>query len=238
MSDHATTPATPDAQPRDITATPFCWCAKSALRRIREALDDDSYLDQALAVYLTHCELASDEQAHTYDATRRKIGMRSGVSIRRVQEIHNRLHKLKLLDWKQNRIEGSQEFGPSTYTLLGLGTPCPTLGTPSPRLGTNAFSQTCTVVEESLEESPEESPRRRGGPPKAKESTKPNNKLSVGETIDLKDRLEAIKAKKKEIRNRQPETATGVIWDELDRMAFKELKAQQAEIERQLGYPT
>lgn len=143
------------AESRNIKAAPFCWQAKQSLRVIREAFDESTFLDQALAVYLTHSELASDEQTATYTATRRKIAERSGVSITRVRVINEKLRALKLLDWKQNKIEGTCELSANTYTMLG--TAYPTLGTPRPRLGTNSNSTPCPVVEESIEESPEES---------------------------------------------------------------------------------
>jgi hypothetical protein len=34
--------------------------------------------------------------------------------------IHAKLKALNLLVWQQNRIEGTAELRPSTYTLLGL----------------------------------------------------------------------------------------------------------------------
>jgi len=136
--------------PRKI-APPFCWQSKTALRRIREAFDESTFLDQALAVYLAHTELASDEQSETYTATRRKIAERAGVGITRVRVINDKLRSLRLLDWKQNKIAGTAELAPNTYTMLG--TPCPTSATPCLRLGTNPKRRPEPVVEESPEES-------------------------------------------------------------------------------------
>ncbi len=136
-------------EPRNIKDGPFCWQSKTALRRIREAFDESTYLDQALAVYLAHTELASDEQAPTYTRPIRRVSEMSGVCMTRVKVIHKRLHALKLLDWKQNHIDGTSELANSTYTLLTLDTPCPTSGTPRTRLGKNAKCQNCLVVEES-----------------------------------------------------------------------------------------
>lgn len=144
---------------RTITDGPFCWQSKATIWRIREAFDESTFLDQVLAVYLTLCELASDEQSATFTSTRRKIAERSGVSIRRVSEILGRFKLLRLVDWKQNYLEGTKELAPSSYSL----TRCTTstrLGTPRSRLGTDKFSGNCTVVEEHSEKSPEESPER------------------------------------------------------------------------------
>jgi hypothetical protein len=119
------------------------------LWRIRVAFADSSYLDQALAVYLTHCELASDEHSQTYDATRRKISQRSGVSIRRVSEINSRFKDLKVLDWNQNKIEGTNEQAACTFTLFGLRTTSTTPCKPSTRSCKKPKQQICTVVEQS-----------------------------------------------------------------------------------------
>ncbi len=225
----------PEPQARAINEAPFCWAEKAALRRIREALDDESYLDQALAVYLCHCELASDEQAPTYNVSRRKVALRSGVSIRRVQEIHNRLHKLKLLDWKQNRIEGSQEFGESTYTLLGLGTPCPTLGTPSPRLGRNGFSQSCTVVEESLEESLEESPEKGGRPPDGRgEKKKPIKVLTDSQRVSADKELVRVNERLKHIETYAIQDAWGVHYSAIESAERRKLNERKSALEKAL----
>lgn len=140
---------------------PWGWFTKFALRRIREALDDVSFLDQALALYTAHCEAASDAQSTTYTITRRELAKRSGVSLRRVTEINERLRSISLLSWVQNFIPGSKELGPSTFTLMSctgsttLSTTSTTSSTPHPRSGTNAKQQICTVQKESLKESPE-----------------------------------------------------------------------------------
>ncbi len=168
---------TPNSGQRKIGEAPWCWQTKAALWRIREAFDESSFLDQAFAVYLVFCELASDEQSETFDTTRRKIAERSGVSIRRVSEILARFKLLTLLDWKQNFLEGTKELAPSTYTLMPC-TPCITLCTPRTRLGTDGVSENCTVVKQSPEKSPEKSC-----------STKAS-KLSASQK-ELADRIEA-----------------------------------------------
>jgi hypothetical protein len=143
-------------QARKIADAPFCWQTKAAIWRIREAFDESKFLDQALAVYLVLTELASDAQSPTFDAKRRKIAERSGVSMRRVSEILARFKNLSLVDWKQNFIEGTKELAASSYTL----TPCMSSTTPcmsSTRLGREQFSENCTVVKESPKESPEKS---------------------------------------------------------------------------------
>ena len=144
---------TPNAGQRKNGEAPWCWQTKAALWLIRAAFDESTFLDQALAVYLVLCELASDEQSETFAATRRKIAERSGVSIRRVSEILARFKLLTLLDWKQNFLEGTKELAPSTYTLMCC-TPCTTSCTPRSRLGTDDNSGNCTVVKQSPEKSP------------------------------------------------------------------------------------
>jgi hypothetical protein len=119
---------------------------KDVLRRIRNGFDSTTYLDQALAVYTVHCELASNAESPSYAATRRKIAERAGVSLRRVADIHNRFRSLMILDWKQQQIAGTFELGENFYSLLMSGTPCP-------RSGREAKRGNCTVVEQSHEES-------------------------------------------------------------------------------------
>jgi|ERR1017187_1441056 hypothetical protein len=143
---------TTNACPRKIDDAPFCWQTKAALWRIREAFDESTFLDQAFAVYLTLCELASDEQSPTFTATRRKIAERSGVSVRRVSEILARLKSIHMLALKQNFLDGTKELAPSTYTLMSCK-PCTTSCIPCTRLGTDEKPGICTVVEQSPEES-------------------------------------------------------------------------------------
>jgi hypothetical protein len=145
---------------REIGDAPFCWQHKAALWRIREAFDESTFLDQSLAVYLTLCELASDEQSATFTATRRKIAERSGVSMRRVSEILARFKLLNLLNWKQNFLHGTKELAPSTFTLTSCTASTTPSCTPSTRSCTDVFSENCTVVKES-KESPEKSPQKK-----------------------------------------------------------------------------
>ena len=119
--------------PRGAPEPPYLWASAVAIRRIREAFDDTSYLDQALAVYLTLCDLANDEHGAPFVACKRKIAESSGVCLRRVTDILPRLKAIRLMDWEQNHIEGSKELSASTYTLMSC-TPCPTSGTPCPSL--------------------------------------------------------------------------------------------------------
>jgi hypothetical protein len=90
----------------------------------------------------------------------RKIAERSGVSRRRVCDIHQRFKALKILDWKEQKIEGTNQSDANFYTLLLLGnlsrppcTPSTTPCTPSTTSCTEAKRDNCTVVEQSFEES-------------------------------------------------------------------------------------
>jgi hypothetical protein len=104
-------------------------------------------------------ELASDAQSESFEATRRKIAERSGVSIRRVSDILARLRSSNLLNWEQNYLEGTKELAASTYTL----TPCTSSSTscgPCTTLGTGVVSANCTVVEQSPEQLTEKSGKK------------------------------------------------------------------------------
>jgi hypothetical protein len=132
---------------------PFAWQAKAALRRIREAFDKLTFLDQAIAVYVTLTEFASDEHAATFTRRRREIAERSGVSLRRVQTILNIFKDIGAVTWKQNQgADGTQELAPSTYTLCSV---CPTSRTDNPTLCKTPLRQNCTVDKQSPKESPE-----------------------------------------------------------------------------------
>jgi hypothetical protein len=141
----------------------WLWADKAVVRRIREAFDELPFLDQALAVYLVLCEIASDQENGSFTIGKRVIAERSGTSLRRVTEVLGIFKNLDVLTWKQNPIEGSKGLSANTYTLLALGTPCPTQGTVcatsgkgSPTLGKNAKRDFCRDIEESTEETIEE----------------------------------------------------------------------------------
>jgi hypothetical protein len=139
------------ARPRSLNPHdegPWGWFAKAAIRRLREAFDNDRFLDQVLALYLAHCEIASDNQSPTYTVSRRELVRRSGVSLRRVSEIHERLRSIGLLTWEQNIIPGSKELGANTFTLMSCNAST-TSCTASTRLCKNAKPQICTVGKES-----------------------------------------------------------------------------------------
>ncbi|HWY50681.1 MAG TPA: hypothetical protein VNW72_04285 [Chthoniobacterales bacterium] len=135
---------------------PWCWQEKSVIRLIRDTSESKTYLDQTLAVYLVMTEKASDKQSAIFDVSKREIEAKSGVSLRRVTIILNELRALGVLDWATNRVPGSKELLPNTYSLM-LGTACATLGNGSTRLGKNGASDNCAVIEEFLEESSEKS---------------------------------------------------------------------------------
>jgi hypothetical protein len=135
---------------------PWCWQDKDVIRRIRDACDDKTYLDQTLALYLTATEKASDKQSVTFEVSKRELAAKSGVSLRRVTTILNEFRSLGVLNWITNRVPGSKELLPNTYTLM-LGSACTSSGTESTRLGRDGESDNCAVIEESLEESSEKS---------------------------------------------------------------------------------
>jgi hypothetical protein len=158
MIDATPPPAGPASRPRHIkTDGPFLWLSKAAIRRVRDAFDDTTFLDQANAVYMSLCELASDAQSETFTARKRTIAERSGVSLRRVGDILDIFKATGLVTWTQNRSTGTKELLPSTYTLLGLCIPDTTSGTDSTRLCREAKRENCRESEECTEQRSEES---------------------------------------------------------------------------------
>lgn len=102
---------------RQQRAAPYCWQHKAALKLIRQAFDQLSFLPDALAVYLCLTEFASDEQAESFDRTRRQISERSGVSLRQIDRILPILVSIGVLHIRKNILPGTKELAASTYTL-------------------------------------------------------------------------------------------------------------------------
>lgn len=157
-----TEPAGNRQRPRSPKDGPFCWASKGVLRLIRQALDDSSCLDQALALYLAHCEVASDEQSPVYDVLLRKLAQMSGVSISQVKVLHPKFEAMGILGWTQNHIEGTKEKAASTFTLYPP--PACTRPTSAPGKRRSARAQKAAGwldKEESPQESFEQSPQGR-----------------------------------------------------------------------------
>jgi len=116
-----------EKQPRSIKTAPFAWQHKDALRMIRDHFEDrNGHSAFALAIYLALSELASDTQSATFTQPISKIAQRAGASYRTTADTLNRLESLKLIHVQRNKVPGTKENAPSTYTMLG--TPCLTLG--------------------------------------------------------------------------------------------------------------
>jgi hypothetical protein len=110
-------PPAPAAEIRSNKDGPWCWQNKAALRLIRQAFDNRSFLADALAVYLCLTEIASDEQTETFQRTRREIAERSGVSLRQFDRVLAVLISICLVHRQRNTIPGTKELSESTYTL-------------------------------------------------------------------------------------------------------------------------
>jgi hypothetical protein len=100
------------------TVAPFCWCEHAALTRIREAFDGLPFLADALAIYLTLTEFASEARSDTFQRGQRHIAERSGVSKRQVEKILPLLRDAGVLRWTQNSLEGTTALAFNTYTLV------------------------------------------------------------------------------------------------------------------------
>jgi hypothetical protein len=140
--------------PRKIKDGPFCWQSKDALRLIRDAFDSRTFLSDALAVYVVLTEIASDEQAETFQRSRRAISERAGISLRQLDKVLDVFKSIGTVAVVINQIQGTKELAPSSYTLR---TVCATPSTPNMRLRTGRKREVCKDIEQSPEESPEES---------------------------------------------------------------------------------
>jgi hypothetical protein len=138
---------------------PFCWQNKATLRRIAEACDGRSDRAMVLAIYFSLTWIASDRQNETFSETKSRIAERAGVSYRKAADVLAFLSRLGVIGMIENVIEGTKERGPNTYSMLG--TACATSGTECLTLGTDTKQGSVPrLIEESLEQSSEESPEQ------------------------------------------------------------------------------
>jgi len=139
------------SETRNIKDGPFCWQTKQVLRFIRDCFDTSNSVASALAVYLSLTERASDEQSEQFDCMIRDIAGRAGVSYKTAANVLRRFGVLGLIAIQPNKIKGTQENAPSTYTLLRLGNHYPRLGN----------QRVQASLPRKIEESPEESEQAR-----------------------------------------------------------------------------
>ncbi len=86
---------------RHIKDGPWAWLNKKALQLIPETFDLVGQVASARSVYLALCELASDAQKETFQATVREIGCRAGVSYGTAFKVLMRLEAVGLLGIKR-----------------------------------------------------------------------------------------------------------------------------------------
>ena len=138
---------------RSIKESPFCWAAKSALRRITETTGESQETAcRVRSTYLALCELASDEGQETFVASKSLIAYRAGLSIRTVQRVFPDLERAGVLRVKRNA------YGPKTasgYTLLSVTNatshPDSTTSHPDSSIGHGRGSRLADKVEERKE---------------------------------------------------------------------------------------
>ena len=92
---------------------------------IGDIFDATNDVRSARSVYLSLTEFASDAQSNTFSQSVANIARRAGVSYRTCFEVLKRFEALKILAVKRNRLAGTKERSPSTYTLCnGCTTLC------------------------------------------------------------------------------------------------------------------
>ena len=84
---------------------------------IGDIFDATNDVRSARSVYLSLTQFASDAQRNTFSQPVGKIARRAGVSYRTCFEVLKRFEALKILAVKRNRLAGTKERSPSTYTL-------------------------------------------------------------------------------------------------------------------------
>ena len=96
----------------------FCWQPKSALQRIREALDASNTVASGIAVYVALTEVASDKRSETFQSTHAYLAGRSGTSRRTVLDRIKDLVEIGLI-----KVVVPNLKAPSTFTLLHVTQP-------------------------------------------------------------------------------------------------------------------
>lgn len=143
---------------RDIGDGPWAWQEKNMLRLIRDRFAEVNGAAAALVVYLALTELASDEQAETFIATKAKIASRAGLSYRKTADTLKALEAIGVVyieAQKAAKAHNAQIKAPNRYTLTTIGTAClTTIGTDGKQ---DSFAD---MDEESPEDSPEKSPKK------------------------------------------------------------------------------
>jgi hypothetical protein len=107
---------------------PWLWMEKAILRMIRDVFDATNDVSSALAVSVALAEIGSDEQSDTFTKSIREIAGRAGASYKSAARILSRFEALKIIAVERNKVPGTKEHAPSTYTLCTLGNDYPTLG--------------------------------------------------------------------------------------------------------------
>jgi hypothetical protein len=151
INNHSESTPAAVAKIRGTNDGPWCWQNKAALRLIRQAFDNHSFLADALAVYLTFTEIASDEQSQTFTKRRRAIAERSGISLRQFDRILTIFVSVGLIHRQQNFIPDTKELAENTYTLCPV---CATQRKAGTRLRRPQKCALGAVNKESTEESP------------------------------------------------------------------------------------
>lgn len=151
-------PAKAAMTPRSTTDGPFCWQSKATLRAISESCGDRSDKALVLAVYLALSWEASNQQAERFTATKRAIAGLAGVSYQKAAQILKFLESIGVVEVMKNRVPGTKEQRPNTYTLgttclTPLGTSCSTLGTGSVQ---GSFAETIEESKKNLRRTGEE----------------------------------------------------------------------------------
>lgn len=105
----------PASQTRTTKDGPWCWQSKDARCVIRVAFDASNNVASALGVYDALTEIASDEQAETFETTHAWVQGKSGVSVSTIKKHLSRFAELGLLSITPRHNAAS------IYSLLPVG---------------------------------------------------------------------------------------------------------------------
>jgi hypothetical protein len=89
------------------------WCSKTALRTIRENIDNPNEAASCASVYISLCEIANEKGNETFCTTHAFLSLRCGFGPRTVRSRIADLRQLKLIG-----VVTPTKRAPSTYSLF------------------------------------------------------------------------------------------------------------------------
>ena len=100
---------------------PWLWVEKKALAMITDTFSESKpkQAGNARSVYVSLCQIASDERSDTFTVNKALIAYKAGVSVKTVERLLPDLEALGLVTIRPNKAAGMFKTA-NTYTLLPM----------------------------------------------------------------------------------------------------------------------